>query len=90
MTKVIGKRAFRIQLPDGSQAHPTFHVQLLQSYQVSCEESHRQRLPTSEPTNEEVNYIIQEIVESCRNNTKKGKPIEYLILWEGYPNKEGT
>ena len=32
ITKVVDKRAFRVQLPEGSQAHPTFHVQLLEPY----------------------------------------------------------
>ena len=39
ITKVVGKRAFRVQLLEGSQAHPTFHVQLLEPYRVSGEES---------------------------------------------------
>ena len=26
VTKVVGTHAFRGQLPEGSQAHPTFHV----------------------------------------------------------------
>ena len=39
ITKVVGKRAFRVQSREGSQAHPTFHVQLLESYRVSREES---------------------------------------------------
>ena len=25
-----------------------------------------------------------------RNNQKKGKPIEYLVQWEGYPDEEAT
>ena len=35
--KVVGKRAFRVQLPDGSQAHPTFYVQLLEPFRTSQE-----------------------------------------------------
>ena len=34
--------------------------------------------------------MVREIVESRRSNKKKGKPIEYLVLWEGYPDEEGT
>ena len=90
ITKVVGKRAFRVQLPEGSQAHPTFHVQLLEPYRVSREESRRHRPPTPEPIDGEVNYIVCEIVESRRSNKKKGKPIEYLVLWESYPDEEGT
>ena len=90
ITKVVGKRAFHVQLLEGSQAHPTFHVQVLETYRVSRVESRKQRPPTPEPIDGEVNDIVREIVESLRNNKKKGKPIEYLVLWKGYPNEEGT
>ena len=80
ITKVVGKRAFHVQLPVGSQAHPTFHVQLLELYRVTCEDSRRQRPPTPERIDGEVNYIVREIVESGRNNKNKGKPIKYLVL----------
>ena len=90
ITKVVGKRAFCLQLLEGSQAHPTFHVQLLEPYRVSREESGRHRPPTPEPIDGEVNYFVREIVQSRRNNRKKGKPTEYLVLWEGYPDEEGT
>ena len=90
ITKVVGKRAFRMQLPQGSQAHPTFHVQLLEPYRVSREESRRKRPPTPEPIDGEVNYVVREIVESRRDNRKKGKTVEYFVLLEGYPNEEGT
>ena len=29
-------------------------------------------------------------VESRRNHREKGKPTEYRVLWEGYPDEEGT
>ena len=90
ITKVVGKRAFRVQLPEGSQAHPTFHMQLLEPYRVSREESQRKRPPTPEPIDGEVNYVVREIVESRRDNRKKGKPVDYFVLWEGYPDEEGT
>ena len=90
ITKVVGKRPFRVQLPEGSQAHPTFHVQPLELYRVSREESWRKRPPTPKPIDGEVNYIVREIVDSRRDNRKKGKPVEYFVLWEGYPDEEGT
>ena len=90
ITKVVGKCAFRVQLPEGSQAHPTFHVQLLEPYRVSREENRRKRPLTPKPIDGEVNYVVREIVESPRDNRKKGKPVEYFVLWEGYPYEEGT
>ena len=65
-------------------------MQLLEPYRVSREESRRKRPPTREPIDGEVNYDVREIVESRRDNRKKGKPVEYVILWEGYPDEEGT
>ena len=90
ITKVVGKRTFRLQLLKGSQAHPTFHMQLWEPYLVIGEESHRRRHPTSKPIDGEVNYVLKEIVDSRRNNQKEGKPVEYFVLWEGYPHEEGT
>ena len=90
ITKVVGNRAFRVQWPERSQAHPTFQVQLLEPYRVNREETCRQRPLTPEPIDGEVNCIGHKIVVSRRNNKKNGKPIKYLVLWEGYPDQEGT
>ena len=75
ITKVVGKRACCVQLPEGGQAHPTFHVQLLEPYRVSRQESRRHRPPTPEPIEVEVNYIVREIVESRRVIRRKGNPL---------------
>ena len=87
--KVVGKRAFRVQLPDGSQAHPTFHVQLLEPYRTSQEPTRQQRPPSPEPIDGEQNYEVRAIVDS-RKSSKKGKPVEYLVLWEGWPDEDAT
>ena len=79
-----------MQLPEGSQAHPTFQVQLLEPKRFSREDSRRKRPPIPEPIDGEVNYVVREIVESRRDNWEKGKPVEYFVLWEGYPDEEGT
>ena len=79
-----------MQLQDSSQAHPTFHMQLLEPYRVSREESHRRRPATLKPIEREVNYVIRGIVKSHRDNKKKRKPVEYFVLLEGYLNEEGT
>ena len=88
--KVVGKRAYRLQLPEGSRAHPTYYVQMLERYRKSAEPTGQLEPPESEPIDGEENWIVREIVDSRRNNWKKGKPIEYLVLWEGYPDEEAT
>ena len=88
INNVVGKCAFWVQLLEGSQAHPTFHAQLLEPYWVSWEESRTKGPPTPELIDREVNYIVREIVESRRDNRKQGKPVEYFVLWEGYRDEE--
>ena len=88
--KVVGTRAYRLQLPEGSCAHPTYYVQMLERYRRSAEPTRQLEPPEPEPIDGEENCIVREIVDSRRNNQKKGKPIEYLVLWEGCPGEEAT
>ena len=90
ITSVVGIPAFRVQLPEGSQAHPTFQVQLLEPKRFSREDSRRKRPPIPEPIDGEVNYVVREIVQSRWDNQKRRKPIDYFVIWEGYPDEEGT
>ena len=87
---VVGKRAYRLQLPEGSRAYPTYHVQMLERYRRSAEPTRQLEPPEPEPIDGEENWIVREIVDSRRNNRKKGKPTEYLVLWEGYTDEEAT
>lgn len=88
ISKVVGEHAFHVQLLESSQEHPTFHVQLLEAYQVSHEESRRQRPSTPETIDGAINYIVCELIERRKNNKKMGNPIEYLVLLEGYSDEE--
>ena len=38
----------------------------------------------------ELNWEVREIVVSRQNRRKKHSPIEYLVLWKGYPEEDGT
>jgi hypothetical protein len=38
----------------------------------------------------EENWEVRNIVESRRNGRKRGRPVEYLVLWEGYPDEKAT
>ena len=63
---------------------------MLERYRRRAELTRQLEPPEPEPIDGEENWIVREIVDSRRNNRKKGKPIEYLVLWEGYSNEEAT
>ena len=63
---------------------------MLEHYRRSAEPSRQLEPPELESIDGEENWIVRKIVNSRRNNRKKGKPTEYPIPWEGDPNKEAT
>ena len=58
IVKVVGKLSFRVQLLEGSQAHLTSHMLLLEPYHVRGEECRGRRPPTPEPIDAEVNWFV--------------------------------
>ena len=63
---------------------------MLERYRRSAEPIRQLEPPEPEAIDREENCIVREIVDSRRNNRKKGKPIEYLVLWEGYRDEGAT
>ena len=63
---------------------------MLERYRWSAEPSWQLEPPKPEPIDKEENWVVREIVDSQRNNRKKGKPTGYLVLWEGYLEEEAT
>jgi len=90
VSKQVGTRAYKLELPPNSRMHLVFHASLLEPYRKSKDpEREVQRLEMKILKGEE-NWEVREIVESRRNGRKRGKPVEYLVLWEGYPDEEAT
>src|SRR5258706_10653557 len=88
--KAIGNRAFRLELPPQMKVHPVYHIGLLERYRDSKDPTRKQIVPEVEEIDGEMNWEVREIVESRQNRRKKHNPIEYLVLWEGYPDEDGT
>ena len=89
--EAVGNRAYRLELSAKSAIHNVFHVSLLEPYRVNSNLTP----PTSTPQHPipeiiagEENWVVRGIVESRRNNRKRGQPVEYLVLWGGYPDED--
>ena len=87
--KAIGNTAFRLELPPQIKVHLVYHIGLLECYRDSKNPTRIQTVPEVEEIDRELNWEVREIVDSRQNRRKKHNPIEYLVLWEGYPNKDG-
>ena len=72
------------------KVHPVYHIGLLEHYRDSKDPTRIQTIPEVEEIDRELNWEVTEIVDSRQNRQKKHNPIEYLVLWEGYPDKDGT
>ena len=88
--KAIGHKAFRQELPPQMKVYPVYHIGLLEYYSDSKDPTRIQTVLDVEEIDGELNWKVREIVDNRQNRQKKHNPIEYLVLWEGYPDKDGT
>jgi transposase InsO family protein len=83
--QLIGAQAYKLELPQSLPVHPVFHTSLLQPYR------HRQGDPVPLPGPVELDdgeetsnrYEVEALVEK----RKKGKQIQYLVKWKGWPKE---
>ena len=87
--KAIGNRALRLELPPQMKVHPVYHIGLLDCYRNSKDLTRIQTVLEVEEIDGKLNWEVREIVDSRENRQKKYNPIEYLVLWKGYPDKDG-
>ena len=72
------------------KVHPVYHIGLLERYRDSEDPTRIQTVLEVEEIDGELNWEVRKIVNSRQNRRKKHNPIEYLVLWEGYPDEDGT
>ena len=79
---------YKLELPPTMKIHPVFHVSLLQPR--SQEISIRSSSPPPPPIiiNEEGDEEFE--VEAILDSRKRGKGVQYLVHWKGYPDHERT
>ncbi|SGZ34977.1 BQ5605_C074g12912 [Microbotryum silenes-dioicae] len=80
---------YTLQLSEGDQSHPTFHVSKLRPYRANDPNL----FPNQEPArpkpvivNGHEEWVVREILEE----TTRGGGKRYRVWWEGYPQHEAT
>jgi hypothetical protein len=87
ITEVIGKQAYRLELPDRySKLHPVFHVSLLEPWRGRA---------SSIPTSPSPEILMDdgdewEVSEVLDHREGKDGEVEYLVRWAGYPTWEDS
>ena len=84
--QVISPVAYRLDLPQGWQIHPTFHVSHLKAYHRHPEFEREVEPPPPVLVDGELEYEVEAILR----HRGKGARRQYLILWKGYPLTEAT
>jgi hypothetical protein len=68
--------------------HDVFHIELLEPYRESQIPGRTPGRPEPVEVEGESGYAIREIGKSRWQGRKKR--VEYFVLWEGYPDEDGT
>ena len=84
--KVLSPITYQLALPPQWKIHDVFHADLLTPYHET--ELHRPNFarPPPDLINGEEEYEIEEILQSRRFG--KGRKVQYLVKWKGYPESE--
>ena len=84
--EVLGPLTYRLELPKSWRIHNVFHAVLLKPYIET--EVHGPNFPRPPPEieNEEERYEVETILK----HKKRGRGIQYFVLWKGYPITEAS
>ena len=88
VVQVIGKAAYKLELPDRWEIHPVFHVSLLKPFHTGPG-----RVVPPPPTviiDGEPEYQVETIQKHREAKRGKRKYYEYLIKWLGYGVEHNT
>jgi hypothetical protein len=85
--KVVNDVAYTLDLPEGMNIHPTFHISLLEKAEHAAVEDRKQQSPQRYSAGEDNEYVVRAIrgqkVDEVGNYS-------YLVSWEGYESEEDS
>ena len=92
--EVVNANAYKLKLPPQLQAlHPTFNIEKLKPYRDGRRlfPSRPQQYDRPPPaidadSNGDAKYVVDRIVAQ----RKRGRAVEFLVAWKGYPPEENT
>ena len=94
VTAVVNANAYTLALPPQLQAlHPTFNIDKLKRYRDGRTAFPTRPLPYPRPPPEvqaDSNGDQEWTVDCITAQRKRGKRMEYLVAWKGYPPEEST
>jgi hypothetical protein len=85
--EIVGQGAYRLELPDNWIIHPVFNEALLTPFrkpEFPQQEGQEPWIP--DIVGEEEEYEIEEI----RDSRRRGRGVQFLTHWKGYPDEEDT
>src|SRR5712671_2017312 len=84
--KKISKVAYKLLLPTSMRIHDIFHFDLLTPFTQTETYGPAYSRPTPDLIDDEEHYKIEEVIDArCKG---RGKKLEYLVHWKGYPASE--
>ena len=92
--EIVNANAYKLKLPPQLQAlHPTFNIEKLKPYRDGrmLFPSRPQRYDRPPPViDADSNGDEKFVVERIMAQRKKGRTVQYLVAWKGYPPEENT
>lgn len=85
--RVISSTAIRLKLPPTWKVHPVFHVSLLRPFK---EDRLLHPDAYTRPPPEIVDGSEQYEVEDILDSRFRGRGLQYLVHWKGYPHEDNT
>jgi hypothetical protein len=90
IAKVLSPLNYQLNLPSSLPVHPVFHISKLKLWKGNGKTFPSRVQESSRPAPEVIQGQEEYEVEQVLNKRKRGRGVEYLIKWKGYPDWENT
>jgi hypothetical protein len=82
--EVLSPYAYRLELAEGMRIHPVFHVSLLEPAADDPYPGQRPNPPPPVEIDGELEWQVDEVLDSRWTGRGRNRKLEYLVKWTGY------